>query len=45
MEFSSISPDNTALLLADTDGNLKLVNLTETAVNTALYRTTEPEPI
>ena len=45
MEFSSISPDNTALILADSDGNLKLVNLTETAVNTLKFRTTEPERV
>lgn len=45
MEFSSISPDNTKLILADTNGNLKLINLTETAVNTNRYRTTEPKPV
>ena len=45
MEFSSISPDSTALVFADTNGNLKLVNLTNTAVNTNLYRTTEPEEV
>lgn len=45
MEFSSISPDSTALVFADTNGNLQLVNLTNTAVNTNLYRTTEPEAV
>ena len=45
MEYSSISPDNSALLLADTNGNMKLVNLTETAVNTNKYRTTIPTQV
>lgn len=45
MEYSSISPDNSALLLADTNGNMKLVNLTETAVNTDKYRTTIPTQV
>jgi len=45
MEFSSISPDSKSLIIADTSGQLKLVNLTKTAVNTAAYRTTIPEKI
>lgn len=45
MSFSTISPNNKFLIIADTSGQLKLVNLTKTAVNTADYRTTAPKDI
>ena len=45
MEFSMISPNSKSLIIADTSGKLKLVNLTKTAVNTADYRTTKPKDI
>ena len=39
MSYSDVSPDGTALVFDDTYGEVNVLNLTSTAVNTAKYRT------